>query len=233
VEGTRTTGRRRAYIPASRFLAIKAVVSSCSVASHLRPVGTALPLFRLLLQQGQHVQGDDGTLAGRQVAAVEVGGDDPLDGRAAARPFGEAGRYPGHLAGGEAVAAIENLAPVDHDGLEQATELDVLGKLPKLGIGQQRKCETGGWKLYGAVGGFMAAALEIEGILPQQFPGCQVLLGGSPPGRKTLPATEKSRRRRFLENAFCKSVSLYLEPAGSRVDDFGNVLPGRFSSVHR
>ena len=30
------------------------------------------------------------------------------------------------------------------DGLEQATELDVLGKLPKLGIRQERECEAGG-----------------------------------------------------------------------------------------
>ena len=123
---------------------------------HLRaivrdPLSRTEPLsfFGLPLQQGQKVQGNHSTLAGRQVAAVEVGGDDPLDRGAATRPFGETRRYTGKLASGKAVAAIENLAVEDHDGAEQPTEFDVVGKLTKFGIGQKRKSETGGMELVG------------------------------------------------------------------------------------
>jgi hypothetical protein len=48
---------------------------------------------------------------------------------------------------------------------------------------------------------------------------------------KTLPATQESRRRLFLEKAFGKSFTLVLGAAELRVDDFGNVLPGSISPV--
>jgi hypothetical protein len=197
------------------------------------PRAEPLPPLRLLLQQGQKVQGDDGTLAGRQVAAVQVGGDDPLDGRAAARPFGEAGRYSGDLAGRKAIPAVENLALVENDGLPQTSELDVVGKLTKLGVAQQRKCETGGVELVGSSGWFHGGrALELEGILVPQYAGCQLLLGFQADRRglkKTYRACMFSGGGDFLRNAVCTRFSLGLEGAGSGVVYFGNVLPGGFS----
>jgi hypothetical protein len=63
----------------------------------------------------------------------------------------------------------------------------------------------------------MAGALRVEGILPQQSPGCQVFVGGSPPVEKPYPATAKSGRAVFLENAFWKNASVGLGIGGSRV----------------
>jgi hypothetical protein len=50
-------------------------------------------------------------------------------------------------------------------------------------------------------------------------------------GWKTLPATQKSLRRLFLEKAFCIGFRLALQIAESGVDVFGNVLPGGFLPV--
>jgi hypothetical protein len=50
-------------------------------------------------------------------------------------------------------------------------------------------------------------------------------------GWKTLPATQKSLWRLFLEMAYRRSFRLDLGAAELRVDDFGNVRPGGFFPV--
>jgi hypothetical protein len=96
--------------------------------------------------RGEKVEGHDRPLAGREVAAGQVRGDDPFGGRAAARPFGKAGRYPGDLTGGEAVPPVEDLALVENDRVHQAPEPDVVGEFLKLRIGQHWKGQACGVK---------------------------------------------------------------------------------------
>jgi hypothetical protein len=78
------------------------------------------------------------------VAAHKVGGDGPFDGRAVAVPLEEAWLYPGHLAGRQPVAPVQDLPLVRDDGVQQAPQPDDLRQFVEFGLSQQREGQAGG-----------------------------------------------------------------------------------------
>jgi hypothetical protein len=102
--------------------------------------------LRGALELGQQPLGagsDDGLLVLGQVAPMKVERQHPAH-RVGAGPLAHLGRDPGQLARAQPVAAVEDLALIEHDGLLLAVAADVVGHLGDGGVGHHRQHVAGG-----------------------------------------------------------------------------------------
>jgi hypothetical protein len=157
----------------------------------------ALALARLLLEARLRLDGDRRELALGQVPPMEVQREHVRRRAVAAAPLLEPRLDAGVLAGAVAVAAVEDAALVEDDGLEQAVLADVGHELAELGaLDLQKREEVGGRVVVedgGRRGGSWAGGV-LHGRYSVEGGGCYVL-GWVGVGRGPVAASWQRRHR--------------------------------------